>query len=104
MARSSAAVSRSARVCADTYVPAPPCCTYGLRVPASCVLYAPRHKAAWGVEPRRARTSLGRAGRTAYRGTTGEGESDTERLMSALLQAAGGGDDDAVPQVLGTLQ
>ena len=22
-----------------TYVPEPPCCTYGLRVPASCVLY-----------------------------------------------------------------
>ena len=27
--------------CADTYVPEPPCCTYGLRVPASCVPYVP---------------------------------------------------------------
>ena len=34
----------------------------------------------------------------------GEGESDTVRLLSALLQAAGGGDDDAVPQVLGALR
>ena len=27
---------------ADTYVPGPPYCTYGLRVPASCVLCAPK--------------------------------------------------------------
>ena len=27
--------------CADTYVPEPPYYTYGLRVPASCVLYVP---------------------------------------------------------------
>ena len=25
--------------CVDTYVPGPPYCTYGLRAPASCVLY-----------------------------------------------------------------
>ena len=35
----------------------------------------------------------------------GEDESDTEHLLSALLQAAdGGGGDDAVPQVLGALR
>ena len=28
--------------CADTYVPEPPYCTYGLREPASCVLYVPK--------------------------------------------------------------
>ena len=27
--------------CVDPYVPGPPYCTYGLRVPASCVLYVP---------------------------------------------------------------
>ena len=27
---------------ADTYVPGPPYCTYGLRVPASCALYVPK--------------------------------------------------------------
>ena len=27
--------------CADTYVPGPPCRMYGVRVPASCVLYVP---------------------------------------------------------------
>ena len=26
---------------ADTYVPGPPYCTYGLRVPASCVMCVP---------------------------------------------------------------
>ena len=35
----------------------------------------------------------------------GVGESDTERLLSALVQAAGaGGGDDAVPQLLGSLR
>ena len=35
----------------------------------------------------------------------GVGESDTERLLSALMQAAGaGGGDDAVPQLLGSLR
>ena len=29
------------RTCADTYIPGPPYCTYGLRLPAACVLYAP---------------------------------------------------------------
>ena len=49
--------------CADAYVLGPSCCTYGLRVVASCVLYA-----------RRTRTSLGRAESTTcrtYRGTPG---------------------------------
>ena len=30
-----------AAACADTYVPRAPYCTYGLHVPASCVLYVP---------------------------------------------------------------
>ena len=34
---------------ADTHVPGPPYCTYGLRVPASCVLYVPE---AQGSSPR----------------------------------------------------
>ena len=34
-------------VCVDTYVSGPPCCTYGLRVPVSCVLYVP---AAQGIQ------------------------------------------------------
>ena len=59
---------------ADTYVLQPPCCTYGLRVPAACVgtrgagrLALRRH----ALYVRRTRTSLGRAVRIAYRGTTG---------------------------------
>ena len=67
---------------ADAYVPGPPYCTYGLRVPASCVPHVPK---AQGSLPRGAttvrtlapplcvrytRTDLGRAVRTAYRGTT----------------------------------
>ena len=51
----------------------PPYCAYGLRVPASCVLYAPE---AQGSLPqgqallyvRRTRASLGRAARTMHRG------------------------------------
>ena len=51
----------------------PPYWTYGLRVPASCVLYAPE---AQGSLPRgqallyarRKRASLGRAARTMHRG------------------------------------
>ena len=38
------------RAYADTYVPGPPYCTYGLRVPASCVLYVPE---AQGSLPRK---------------------------------------------------
>ena len=52
-----------------TYAPGPPYCTYGLRVPASCVLHVP--KAQGSVSQcstycayRRTRTSLGRAVRT----------------------------------------
>ena len=32
---------------ADTCAPEPPYCAYGLRAPASCALYVPRHTAAW---------------------------------------------------------
>ena len=35
-------VVQLAVICADTYVPEPPYCTYGLRVAASCVLYVPK--------------------------------------------------------------
>eukprot|EP00964_Phaeocystis_antarctica_P048300 scaffold27964_cov64-Phaeocystis_antarctica.AAC.5 len=42
----------------------PPYCTYGPRVPASCVPCV--------YQPRRTCTSLGRAVRTAYRGATGQ--------------------------------
>ena len=62
--------------CADTcaHVPGPPYGTYGIRVPASRVLYVP---GAQGSLPlpllcvRGTRTSLGRAVRTAHRGTPG---------------------------------
>ena len=40
--------------CADTYVPEPPYCTYGLREPASCVLYVPK---AQGSLPQRGTTA-----------------------------------------------
>ena len=53
------------------YAPGPPYCTYGLRVPASCVLYVPEAQGS-----RRTRTSPGRAVRTAYRGTTGDSYAD----------------------------
>ena len=33
--------------CVDTYVPGPPFCTYGPRVPASCVLYVPAAQGGW---------------------------------------------------------
>ena len=59
-----------AEACVDTHLE-PPCCTYGLRVPAACVLYAEGSgQLAPGGAPlyaRRAHTSLGRAARTAYR-------------------------------------
>jgi len=55
---------------ADTYVPGPPCCAYGLRVPASSMLYVPE-----------AQGSVSRGGTTVcayqpqachtYRGTPG---------------------------------
>ena len=58
--------------CAHTYAPEPPYCTYGLRVPAPCVLYVPEAQGSLLPGPhalyvRRTRTSLGRAVRTAYR-------------------------------------
>ena len=63
---------RPAARCADTYVPGPPHCTHGLRVPACCVLYGPEAqgslpRGATHCTHRRTRTSLGRAARTAYR-------------------------------------
>ena len=58
--RGAEAVPEAGEVCADTCVPEPACCTYGLRVPASCVLYVPE---AQGSSPRGAthctRASLG---------------------------------------------
>ena len=38
--------------CADTYAPEPPYCTYGLHVPAACVLCVPGH----ACQPRACRT------------------------------------------------
>ena len=55
-----------ARSCADTYIPEPPvCCAY--RIHRAACLRGPH---ALYVR-RRTRTSLGRAARTAYRGTAG---------------------------------
>ena len=49
--------------------------TYGLRVPASCVLYAPEAQGSLALlYVRRTRTGLRRAVRTAYRGPTGHGQ------------------------------
>ena len=65
-------VELSVIVCVGTYVPGPPYCKYGLRVPASCVPYVPNAQGCPGQAPRyvrRTRTGLGRAVRTAYRGT-----------------------------------
>ena len=42
--------------CADTYAPGPPYGTYGLRVPASCVLSYLRRRAACSETPRTVRT------------------------------------------------
>ena len=61
-----------AAVRVDTYIPGPLYCTYGLRVPAPCVLYVPEAQGSLLPGPhalyvRRTRTSLGRAVRTAYR-------------------------------------
>jgi len=60
--------ARMRRAVLTPTVPGPPCCTYGRRVPASCVTYVPE---AQGSLPwvrgttvcRRTRTSLGRAAR-----------------------------------------
>ena len=38
--------------CADTRVPEPPYCTYGRRVPASCVLHVPRAQGGLPRAPR----------------------------------------------------
>ena len=51
---------------ADTHAPEPPYCTYGLRVPASCVLHVPKAQGSLlpglhALYVRRTRTSLGRA-------------------------------------------
>ena len=54
------------------YVPGPPYCTYGLRVPACCVLCVPE---AQGSLPQAPRTV-----RTAYRGTPGAGRRGVRRL------------------------
>ena len=49
---------------ADTCIPGPPCCTYGLCVPASCLLYVPEAQGSlprW-VDPTHCTfASLGRA-------------------------------------------
>ena len=49
------ALRSSWRYCADTYVPEPPWCTYGPRVPPPCVLYVP---AAQGTSPRGPRIAI----------------------------------------------
>jgi len=72
---------------ADTYVPGPPYCTYRLRVPASCVLHVPEAQGSLPWAPllyvRRPRTSLGRAVRSAYRGTTGSTRPSLWRALVA---------------------
>ena len=72
---------------ADTYAPAPPYCTYGPRVPASCVLHVPEAQGSLPWAPllyvRRPRTSLGRAVRSAYRGTTGSTRPSLWRALVA---------------------
>ena len=45
-------LEREALGCADTYAPGPPYGTYGLRVPASCVLSYLRRRAACSETPR----------------------------------------------------
>ena len=55
---------------ADTYVPGPPCCTYGLPAPDSCLPHVPEAQGSLPPGPhalyvRRTRASLGRTRRTA---------------------------------------
>ena len=67
--------------------PEPPYCTYGLRAPASCVLYVPKAQDSCApVAPLyvlSARASLG----TAYRGTTGGGGPRAGRRRGAAVGA-----------------
>ena len=49
---------------AYTYVPEPPYCTYGLRVPASCVAYIPEAQGSWCATVRMSYTYQPRACRT----------------------------------------
>ena len=58
-----------------------------LYVPASCVLYAPEAQGS-SLCVRRARTSLGRAVRTAYRGTPGASSATSRRASCATPAAA----------------
>ena len=70
---------------ADTYVLGPPCCTYGLPAPASCVPHVPEAQGSLPPGPhalyvRRTRASLGRAARTrTVWCTTGRGRASAER-------------------------
>ena len=50
-------------VCVDTCAPGPPGCTYGLRVPASCVPYVPEAQGSWCTT---ARTPYAHQPHTAY--------------------------------------
>ena len=83
------------------YAPGPPLGTYGLRVPASRVVYVP--EAQGGLPPgprvlyvRGTRTSLGRTIRTAYRGTPGDSrqllvvENVVSQHMHVLMGELGG--------------
>eukprot|EP00964_Phaeocystis_antarctica_P092732 scaffold59693_cov63-Phaeocystis_antarctica.AAC.4 len=70
----------------------PPYCTYGLRVPASCVLYVSEAQGSWLPGPRalfvrRTRPSLGRAARTAYRGPSGDHDGQILNLVYHLERA-----------------
>eukprot|EP00964_Phaeocystis_antarctica_P038007 scaffold21748_cov51-Phaeocystis_antarctica.AAC.1 len=83
----------SARSCADTYVPEPPCCTYGLRVPAFCVLYVPEAQALY---VRATRASIGRAVCTTYRGTTGK--ECSEGFVGSILNSCSPADQPFPPK------
>ena len=54
--------------CADTYAPGPPYGTYGLRVPASCVLCVPAAQGRWRAT---VRAPYAYQPRRSYRDTTG---------------------------------
>ena len=56
--------------CVDTYAPGPPHCTYGLRVPASCVLYVSAARGSWCATVRTPYACQPHSCRT-YRGATG---------------------------------
>ena len=82
---------------ADAYAPGPPQGTYGLRVltcglraPASRVVYVPEAQGGLPPGPHAlyalgARTRLGRAVRTAHRGTPGCDKSKLAGMLEALL-------------------